>query len=144
MAIFEIIGIILTLVLGIGSIIWGTVSLIIKNSTVAKEEAISELKKVKDDHEYKLKKMDLQIDELDKWRKEMNGHLKLLNTKYEITNSLIVEQKESLKSITSSISFIKTSLAVINESMSNMKQFQAEWVDSLRRLGEKVENIKNE
>ncbi|MCK9544244.1 MAG: hypothetical protein M0R03_19670, partial [Novosphingobium sp.] len=112
--------------------------------TVAKEEAISELKKVKDDHEYKLKKMDLQIDELDKWRKEMNGHLKLLNTKYEITNSLIVEQKESLKSITSSISFIKTSLAVINESMSNMKQFQAEWVDSLRRLGEKVENIKNE
>ena len=60
-----------------------------------------------------------RLNEMEKWRKDMNGQLKLINERQKFTNQILEEQKNSLGLAVQSINTLSTNIAVMNETLKN-------------------------
>lgn len=119
---------IVLIIIAIGGVIFGTIKLIQSKSSNAKSEALEQTNKdiesVRKIHDVELKEIHTEmneitqrLDELDNWRKDMNGQLKLINERQKFTNQILEEQKNNLVLVTHSLHTVSTNLAVLNESV---------------------------
>lgn len=137
----ELITIILSSIIGIGAIIWGTIKIIQTSSNSAKRDAIDEVIKIKKDYDSKFYNLDERVTELDRWRKEMNGQLKLINANLATTNSILIEQKEQLQLMVTSLNSVTVTMAVIGESIKNIKQSDERHEEWIKKVENKIDKL---
>ena len=112
---------ILFIILSIGGIIYGVIKVIQEKSKEAKTDASEELIELKKEQDEKMTHLSKRLDELDGWRKDMNGQLKLMNERQQFTNLILTDQKSQLTLVTDALNSVAKSLAVMGESVRNLK-----------------------
>jgi len=112
---------ILFIIMTIGAIIYGVIKLIQEKSKEAKTDASEELIELKKEQDGKMLHLSERLDELDGWRKDMNGQLKLMNERQQFTNMILTDQKSQLTLVTDAMNSVAKSLAVLGESVRNLK-----------------------
>lgn len=112
---------ILFIIMTLGAIIYGVIKLIQEKSKEAKTDASEELIELKKEQDAKMVNFSKRLDELDGWRKDMNGQLKLMNERQQFTNSILTDQKSQLSLVTDAMNSVAKSLAVMGESVRNLK-----------------------
>lgn len=126
MEVLEIINLIGTSIIIFGGIIYGTIKLIQSKSKSAKDEAIIQSNKdiefIRKSHDQEIKEIHVELntvterlDEVDKWRKDMNGQLKLMNERQKFTNQILEEQKNNLVLVTQTLNSLSTDVAVVSQ-----------------------------
>lgn len=112
---------ILFIIMTLGAIIYGVIKLIQEKSKEAKTDASIELVELKKEQDEKMMNFSKRLDELDGWRKDMNGQLKLMNERQQFTNSILTDQKSQLSLVTDAMNSVAKSLAVMGESVRNLQ-----------------------
>ena len=112
---------ILFIIMTLGAIIYGVIKLIQEKSKEAKTDASEELIELKKEQDEKMVNFCKRLDELDGWRKDMNGQLKLMNERQQFTNLILTDQKSQLSLVTDAMNSVAKSLAVMGESVRNLK-----------------------
>lgn len=112
---------ILFIIMTLGAIIYGVIKLIQEKSKEAKTDASEELIELKKEQDEKMVNFSKRLDELDGWRKDMNGQLKLMNERQQFTNLILTDQKSQLSLVTDAMNSVAKSLAVMGESVRNLK-----------------------
>lgn len=108
--------------------VWGIFSFIKSSEVTIKKEVDSELEKVYLDREScqesqqsEFIKVTNRLNELDIWRKEMNGNLKLIGEKQGNTNMILSEQKMQLTSITEAMHEVSKQIALFGQTIDIIK-----------------------
>lgn len=115
----EILNIVIVIVLGVGSMVYAVINLIQQKSKNAKNEAIEQHNKDIEQIHIEMNTLTERINEMDKWRKEMNGQLKIINERQKFTNQILEEQKNTLVLVSQSLNAMATNVAVMNETVKN-------------------------
>lgn len=112
---------ILFIILAIGGIIYGAIKVVQEKSKETKTDALHEIEVLKKEQETRMSELSDRLDELDGWRKDMNGQLKLMNERQQFTNMILTDQKSQLSLVTDAMNSVATSIAVMGESVKNLK-----------------------